>query len=279
MSSLFDPRLVAALRAYKPEVGVMSQQPQEGWKPEYEKEPALEAPMVSPEDIIQGAPKLGALGVKALAGALKSGILAIPGSLKGVGALRDLFVPGGEVRKRIVAGEHPEKVLRDLFKRDQDLGVTPTSDNFALRYETSRPKHDKNVAHYDASGGSQMIDIMKYPPMANTDSGEMSPSSVARYLRNSQIRKADISKIPEDQAVFNPYDDWMMNFEPKNTGGKHEFYSNIAEGNINNTRGLATPKIRDVINDPELRKAWNMSLAVPGDSPFHMTARILRGAE
>ena len=43
-----------------------------------------------------------------------------------------------------------------------------------------------------------------------------------------------------------------------------------------NLAGMPTPNIKDIINDPELRKGYNLSLAVPENSKFHQIARILR---
>lgn len=155
--------------------------------------------------------------------------------------------------------------------------------NSAVRYEIAgRPLFDEGVVHYDASGGKQASDIMRFPMMEDGDL--MSKAKVAKYKKEAQFRLGDLSNIPEESVIYTPHDRWMgARFrEGLLPPGKHEFYINYGEGNIPTLdqfaaiRGAPDPKVRDILNDPDLRKAYNLSLAAPVNSPFHQFAKILR---
>jgi len=103
-------------------------------------------------------------------------------------------------------------------------------------------------------------------------------------MESSQLRLQDMTKVPEDQARFVDYDPWFQQFGPKrklDPAKPYEFYINSGEGMVD--EGVfdlpMNLKMRDIINDPDLRREYNMSLAVPTDSEFHQLARILRDAK
>jgi hypothetical protein len=168
-----------------------------------------------------------------------------------------------------------QKELLSLIRRGELPG------NQAIRYEIpGRALFDEGVVHYDPSGGKQAADILRFPQ--TTETGENLPrSQVIKNNRDAQFRLGDLSKIPEDRATFVPHDKWMYAYSRDGLlkPGEHQFYKNDAEGFPSNTTGMAIPRIKDILNDPELRRAWNMSLAVPANSDFHLLARILRDAK
>lgn len=185
------------------------------------------------------------------------------------------YDPG--VYAKILRGEHPEKVLREL---DDIEAFYTMPGNKAYRYETERPLFDKGVVHYDAAGGLQLMDIIKNSRVG-PKGGIIKPAQWEKNIANSQIREADISAIPEEAAIYTPYDRWIGEYaskkRPELPKGKYEFYQNELEGFPNPyPEDMPTPKIRDILNDPDLRKEYNLSLAAPADSPFHLLAKILR---
>lgn len=204
------------------------------------------------------------------------------GSIKNVALLRELLGPDSPQVRKILAGQSPERALRG-YQPMEEGGAYPVLGNSALRFETARPTFNPNVVHYDASGGEQALQIAGLSHIAPT--GDRLP--VADRLRNmktSQLRLQDVSGIPEDQARFVDYDPWFQQFGPKrklDPAKPHEFYINSGEGMVD--EGVfdlpMNLKMRDILNDPELRKAYNMSLAVPANSRFHQLSRILRDAE
>lgn len=150
--------------------------------------------------------------------------------------------------------------------------------NSAIRYEVAgRPLFDKGVVHYDASGGKQAFDILKLPKM--TEEGDyLSKPDWRKANLDAQFKIGDISQIHPDIATYKPSDPWMYARFRSNLlkPWEHQFYVNDAEGAPINLTGMPTPNIKDILNDPELRQAYNLSLAVPENSKFHQTARILR---
>jgi len=206
----------------------------------------------------------------------------VVGSIRNVDLLRQLLGPESSRARKILSGQSPERALRG-YQPMEEGGAYPVLGNNALRYETARPTFNPNVVHYDASGGEQALQIAGLSHLAPT--GDKLP--VADRLRNmktSQLRLQDVSSIPEDQARFVEYDPWFQQFGPKrrlDPAKPYEFYINSGEGMVDeNVFDMPMDlKIRDIINDPELRKAYNMSLAVPADSRFHQLSRILRDAE
>ena len=230
---------------------------------------------VSPEDWIPNPKSVAAAMAAALKGA------GAMGSIRSVGILSDLLGPNSPQVKKIMAGMSPEKALRG-YNPMESGGAYPVLGNNALRYETARPTYNPNVVHYDASGGEQALQIAGLSHIA--PAGDRLPVvDRLRNMRNSQFRMQDVSIIPEDQARFIDYDPWFQQFGPKrklDPSKPYEFYINSGEGMVDEDV-FELPmnlRIRDIINDPDLRKEYNMSLALPADSPFHQQARILRDA-
>jgi hypothetical protein len=204
------------------------------------------------------------------------------GSIKNVQLLRNLLGPDSPQVRKIMAGVSPERALRG-YQPMETGGAYPVLGNNALRYENARGTFNPNVVHYDASGGEQALQVAGLSHILPT--GDRMPvADRLRGQRTSQLRLGDLSNIPEDQAKFVDYDPWFQQFGPKrrlDPAKPHEFYINSGEGMVD--EGVfdlpMNLKMRDILNDPDLRKEYNMSLAVPADSKFHQLARILRDAE
>lgn len=204
------------------------------------------------------------------------------GSIKNVGLLRDLLGPDSPQVRKMLAGMRPERALRG-YQPTETGGAYPVLGNNALRYENARPTFNPNVVHYDASGGEQALQIAGLSHL--TPAGEKAPlAERLRRMNTSQLRLQDVSTIPEDQARFVEYDPWFQQFGHKRSldpAKPYEFYINSGEGMVDEDVFDLPMNLRmkDILNDPDLRKEYNMSLAVPADSKFHQLARILRDAE
>jgi len=206
----------------------------------------------------------------------------IVGSIRNVKLLGDLLGPDSPQVKKIMAGVSPERALRG-YQPTETGGAYPALGNNALRYENARGTFNPNVVHYDASGGEQALQVAGLSHLR--PSGDRLPvADRLRGMESSQLRLQDMTKVPEDQARFVDYDPWFQQFGPKrklDPAKPYEFYINSGEGMVD--EGVfdlpMNLKMRDIINDPDLRREYNMSLAVPTDSEFHQLARILRDAK
>lgn len=203
-----------------------------------------------------------------------------PGSIRS-GDILPYLLRHPDFPRRIEKAISNGKSMESVFRRHYGFnGVDPEYFNpidSPVRYETSRKLYDPGVVHYDASGGSQIFDIMTNTNV-RPSGGRKYGKELLRGDANSQLRVGDLSLIKPEDVVFVPEDRWYMG-RNRGLNGKYEFYANEVEGvnPLPSTTGEALPKANDILNDPELRRHWNMSLAAPSDSDFHLLAKILRG--
>lgn len=212
-------------------------------------------------------------------GKLGGGVI---GSIRNQKFLRDMFEPRSFGREELRAGKHPELIFDHPEMTPESVGFRSAPPEKMIRYELAdRPLYDKGVVHYDATGGRQIFDIIKELSQ-KPNGGSYTPRTMEKKIALSQLRVQDIGKIPESQATFTPFDQWSGHLggpRPKLSPGEHNFYVNEFEGLpeiVPGNAGVAMPKIKDILNDPDLRYAYNLSLAVPQGSDFHQMARVLR---
>ena len=210
-----------------------------------------------------------------------------------------------EAVKTIESSDPPEFGLADLAhlrwnskdkqREDTDSDILKSLPE-ALRWELAGAKpYDKNVMHYDASGGSQIPDILKEQRRwlwnkrfedLDKDTPEEMITRMLRnqYLKNARIRAADFSSLNEENSFYAPGDfsnivDYKNTKDPETQllRGKTMFYPNEHEGVLVDLKGLPNdPKIRDILNDADLRKEYNLSLATPKSSLLHKKSKIFR---
>lgn len=205
----------------------------------------------------------------------------VVGSIKNQPFLRSMFERDSLMRQELKSGRHPEDIMREFGLEDSGFMGTPK--NVGIRYETQRPLFDKGVVHYDAAGGGQAMETAGIAHIGPRG-GEITAKALRDRMNASQLRIGDFKNIPEESVVYTPYDRWLGEYGSKKRPilqpGQHEFYVNEVEGFPPPYPGeMPSPKVRDILNDPDLRAEYNLSLAAPADSKFHMLARILRDAK
>lgn len=205
------------------------------------------------------------------------------------GILRELADRGSPLERRFLDRWGAPGVSRATPERDIiDYNVlrTPTPrisafarEPLALRYEVGGdPLFDPGVYHYDVSGGSALPSIIRWK---NDDMlGDAADlHEILSVLRRGQIRATTLNSAPEasfsllrtDPFLENQYDIDDVMKTP------NVFYPNMYEGNVGRggeLPGRITP--RDLLNDADLRRAYNMSMAVGEDSPLQKKSVVFK---
>lgn len=159
----------------------------------------------------------------------------------------------------------------------------------AFRWESrGRPLWDAGVAHYDASGGAALKNIIELQPQylaeELADAGhpfagnglEWYSDPVSKLYKKGQVRVADLSDIDPSRARYMNEDLWAST-RPPALNGRAVFYTNQHEGNTAAALGApANVSIRDILNDPALRRELNLSVALPAGGKAHRKAIVVK---
>lgn len=154
------PVSLAEIRAGRlrpqPPPSVMDTSPGPAWQPEYEKEPPLEAPMLSPDDLIgSGIPTKAALAVKALVGGAKAAVPMLAGTFVG---RQSSPLLAEQVVSRLRSGERPEKVWRET-----GAGVAPWDREFRQEIDDSRMRVNEQLLRQ--GGLNRFTDVVEHPEL------------------------------------------------------------------------------------------------------------------
>lgn len=179
-------------------------------------------------------------------------------------------------KQKLAEAETPERLLLGApgaLKARAVLADLPV----AARWEVAgRPLYDSGVVHYDASGGSAIPDIIRSQREfydMDKDMGIIPRGvSLMDMLRRGQIRIGDLRQL--ERATYEPMDPFASSLSPK-LNGRPMFYVNEHEGAAKGP-GPASVKIRDILNDPDLRRELNLSVAVPERGRFNVEAAVLK---
>ncbi len=210
-----------------------------------------------------------------------------------------------EMVKAIESSSTPEFLVEKLaHKRSgQDINKRQYHDEesellkslpAALRWELAgRKPFDKGVIHYDISGGSQIPDIINNQRKwmwdrrfedygFDTKEPVIQKMLSNQYEKKGRIRAADLSHLNDENAFFDR-SDYISRSATQDPAkellrGKTMIYPNEYEGNafVKPDFSSGNPKIRDIVNDPDLRKAYNLSLATPSDSVLHKKSLVFK---
>jgi len=150
----------------------------------------------------------------------------------------------------------------------------------ALRWESAgRKPWDPGIIHYDASGGSQLPDIVQGQRWFFENDYDGPPKDIDAAVRTlfskGQIRAADLSTLDPKRVGYIDYDGWC-GARPTPLNGKTLFYPNTYEG-LDATRGIPSYiSPNDLINDAAMRRELNMSIATPQRGALHQGSLILK---
>lgn len=188
--------------------------------------------------------------------------------------LADIFGKDHPAYSEILNARYPEEVIRRL---PQELAKPKfISDNLARRWESKgRPLYDKGVVHYDVSGGTTIPDVIRNQEIYALDeelpTGFDSESLIKSIYEKGRLRISNLKEISPESAVYVPYDPWVTSPTPLN--GKHMFYINEVEGAPSFSRVPSSVDIRSILNEPELRRELNLSLATPEEGILHKNSK------
>ena len=179
------------------------------------------------------------------------------------------IISANRARSGFVIASDPAQPMRDL----------PA----AWRWESrGRKLYDPGVVHYDVSGGRAVPDIVQGQPIyVEHDNPDLfsSPSLLDDILRktllNGRVRVGALSDVSPDKAVYIPDDPWAYPGAPRLQGRVH-FYPNMHEGAVINRQVPNSVSVRDILNDPALRRELNLSVAVPAQSELHKRSMVFK---
>jgi hypothetical protein len=210
-----------------------------------------------------------------------------------------------EMVKAIESSSTPEFLVEGLASKRhwQDINKKQYHDEesellkslpAALRWELAgRKPFDKGVIHYDISGGSQIPDIIgnqrkwmwdrRFEDYGiDTKEPFIQKTLQNQFEKKARIRAAELSHLNDENAFFDR-SDYISRATTQDPAkellrGKTMIYPNEYEGNkfVKPDFSSGNPKIRDIVNDPDLRKAYNLSLATPSDSVLHKKSLVFK---
>lgn len=200
---------------------------------------------------------------------------------------------------------YPESALLDIVKGrtrpSPDMQELP----LALRWELrGRDKFQPGVGHYDVTGGSALSDIIRIQPVMlqgeidDFNASVMSPGAhddphwlgnllaqgadidfedpVPDLFNLGQIRAGNLLDIKPDQVQYIPDDPFLGSYMMPDVD-RPLFYVNRAEGDFENARRAPSVlKPYDILNDPDLRRELNLSLAIPDDHPMVLKSKVFK---
>jgi hypothetical protein len=153
----------------------------------------------------------------------------------------------------------------------------------ALRYETNAPRHDAGIVHYDISGGRALPSIIKgQPGMEYAQDAEDSLAAAMDMVKSGRVRGSLLDNLRDGRVDVVDRDPFYgSNYErylSKTYKDRPLIYRNEVEGAPlpGSFTGMPLPKLDDILNDPELRRAWNFSLAVPETSKVQTASEVFR---
>lgn len=206
------------------------------------------------------------------------------------GILREIVDRGRPSERAILEAWDQSLPELDMVRRLVDIENNPRKNKFhasplALRYETDLPLFNEGVYHYDVAGGRALPHIAA--GLSWEDSGKFMPvdetfDTIEDMYRTGRVRVAPLSLFDDGNAVVNRSDDWMFPDDrlvrQMSKTGRAEFYPNEFEGVPTIGSFSLPPKltVRDVINDPDLRRAFNFSVAVPERHPAQQQSVVFR---